>query len=165
MAQYAADDQQAIERLGMAEDALTHRGNLSASDRDEELAHILRLRAARLLQAGKAEASQAALNRLGALAAGNRDLLIQECWHGAAGEALAAKGNFKEAVPELEEDQDNPETLALLVRAYKETGAVDKSQATAERLRMTNMPSLEQALAASGARDKAAQPPEPVAAR
>ena len=59
----------------------------------------------------------------------------------------------------------SPETLVLLVRAYKETGAPDKSWAMAERLRTTNMPSLEQALAASGARDKAAQPPEPVAAR
>jgi tetratricopeptide (TPR) repeat protein len=165
MAQYAVDDQQAVERLASAEDALTHRQNLSPSDRDEELAHVLRLRAARLLQAGKPDASQAALNRLGQLAASNRDRVIQECWHGAAGEMLAAQGNFKEAVPELEEDQDNPETLVLLVRAYKETGSIDKSRAMAERLWTTNMPSLEQALAASGARVKAAQPPEPVAAR
>jgi len=165
MAQYAVDNQQAVERLASAEDALTHRQNLSPSDRDEELARILRLRAARFLEAGKPEASQAALNRLGQLAGSNRDRVIQECWHGAAGEMLAAGGNFKEAVPELEEDQDNPETLALLVRAYKETGATDKSRATAERLRTTNMPSLEQALAASGMRDKAAQAPEPVAAR
>jgi tetratricopeptide (TPR) repeat protein len=165
MAQYAVDDQEALERLASAEDALTHRQNLSPSDRDEELAHVLRLRAARLLQAGKPDASQAALNRLGQLAASNRDRVIQECWHGAAGERLAAQGNFKEAVPELEEDQDNPETLVLLVSAYKETGSIDKSRAMVERLRTTNMPSLEQALAASGARDKAAQPPEPVAAR
>jgi predicted Zn-dependent protease len=74
-------------------------------------------------------------------------------------ERLAARGNFKEAVPELEEDQDNTETLVLLARAYQETGATDKSRATAERLRTTHMPILEQALAASGARDKAGQPP------
>ncbi len=164
MAQYAAADQQALERLASSEDALVHRQNLSPSDRDEELARIFRLRAARLLQAGKPEAAQTALNRLGQLAASNRDRVIQECWHGATGEMLAAQGNFKEAVPELEEDEDNPETLALLVRAYKQTGATDKSRATEERLRTTNLPSLEQALA-SGARDKAAQPPEPVAAR
>jgi tetratricopeptide (TPR) repeat protein len=164
MAQYATDDRQALERLTSAEEALTHRQNLSGSDRDEELAQVLRLRAARLLQAGKPEAAQAAMNRMGELAAGNRDRVIQECWHGAAGETLAAQGNFKEAVPELEEDQDNPETLALLVRAYKQTGAIDKSRAAEERLRTTNIPSLEQALA-SGARDKAAPPPEPVAAR
>ena len=78
---------------------------------------------------------------------------------------LAAQGNFKEAVPELEEDQDNPETLILLVKAYRATGASDKSRATSERLRTTNMPSLEQALATSEARETATQPPEPVAAR
>ena len=78
---------------------------------------------------------------------------------------LAAKGNFKEAVPELEEDQDNPETLFLLARAYKQTGAIDRSHATEDRLRTTNLPSLEQALAVSAIRDKAAQAPEPVAAR
>ncbi len=165
MAQYGTDDQQALEHLNSAEDALTHRHNLAASDRDEERAHILRLRAARSVQAGKSEAAQAALNQLGQLASENRDLVIQECWHGAAGQILAAKGNFKDAVPELEEDQENPETLLLLARAYKETGAIDKSHATEDRLRTTNLPTLEQALAASAIRDKAAQPPEPVAAR
>jgi tetratricopeptide (TPR) repeat protein len=165
MAQYGADDQQALDHLTSAEDALTHRQNLAASDRDEERARILQLRAARLFQAGKPEAAQVALNQLGQLASDNRDRVIQECWHGAAGEMLAAKGNFKEAVAELEEDQDNPETLVLLARAYKETGATDKSRATEDRLRSTNLPSLEQALAAAGTREKAAPAPEPVAAR
>jgi tetratricopeptide (TPR) repeat protein len=165
MAQYGTDDAQALERLASAEDALAHRENLSPSDRDEEMAHILRLRAARLLHAGKPDAAQTALNRLGQLASSNRSRTIQECWHGAAGEMLVAQNNFKEAVPELEEDQDNPEALALLARAYKETGAADKSRATQERLRTTYMPSLEQALVAGGAPDKAVQPAEPVAAK
>ena len=161
MAQYGSDDKQALERLASAEDALTHRQNLAASDRDEERARILRVRAARSLQAGKADAAQFALNQLGELAAANRDSLIQECWHGAAGEALAAKGNFKEAIAELEEDQDNPETLLWLVRAYKETGAADLSRSTEDRLRTTNLPSLEQALAAAALQEKVA--PAPVA--
>ena len=163
MAQYASDDQQALDRLASAEDALTHRQNLSPSERDEELAHILRLRAARLARAGRADAAQTVLNRLEQLAAANRDRVIQECWHGAVGETLAARGNFKEAVVELEEDQDNPETLALLAKAYKESGAAEKSQVTEERLRTFNVPSLEQALSASGGQTKRAQTPEPVA--
>lgn len=165
MAQYAADDKLALERLATAEDALTHRQNLSPSDRDEELAHILRLQAARLVHASRADTAQAALNRLGQLASGNRSSVIQECWHGAAGEMLVAQSNFKEAIPELEEDQDNPESLALLAKAYKEAGAGEKSRATEERLKSMNMPSLEQALSASGPREKAAQTPEPVAER
>jgi predicted Zn-dependent protease len=138
---------------------------VAASDRDEELARILRVVVTRNLQAGKAEAAQAALDRLTQLAAANRDRVIQESWHGAAGEMLASKGNFKDAVPELEEDQDNPETLFLLARSYKATGEVDKSHATEDRLRTTNLPSLEQVLAAGAMRDKASAGPEPVAAR
>jgi tetratricopeptide (TPR) repeat protein len=165
MAEYGNDDQQALERLAAAEDALTHRHNLAASERDEELARILRLRAARLLQSGKTEAAQAALDQLGKLAADNRDRVIQESWHGAAGEMLAAQGKFKEAIPELEEDQDSPQALILLARAYKQTGATDKGRAIEDRLRTTNLPNLEQALAVTAIRDKAATPPEPVAAR
>ena len=165
MAQYGSDDQQALEHLISAEDALTHRHNLAASDRDEERAQTLRLRAARLMQSGKSDEAQAAFTQLEQLASENRDRVIQECWHGAAGEMLAAKGNFKEAIAELEEDQDNPETLVLLARAYKESGAIEKSRAIEDRVRTTNLPSLEQALAAGAIRGKAVQAPEPVAAR
>jgi tetratricopeptide (TPR) repeat protein len=153
MAQYAADDKLALERLASAEDALTHRHNLSNSDRDEELANILRVRAAR---AGTQENAQAALNQLGGMAAGSRNRVILECWHGAAGEMLVAQGKFREAIPELEEDQDNPETLALLAKAYGEVGAADKSKSTESRLRATNVPTLEQALSVNRVRGKAA---------
>ena len=163
MAQYGTEDQLALERLNAAEDALTHRQNLAAFDRDQELGQILRTRASRLLQAGKAEAAQAALDRLGQLASTNRDHVLQQLWHGAAGQALASRGNFKEAIAELEEDQENPETLAWLARAYKATGETDKARAAEDRLRTTNLPSLEVVLAA-GAIQKAASP-EPVAAR
>jgi tetratricopeptide (TPR) repeat protein len=161
MAQYGTDDRQALERLASAEDALTHRQNLAASDRDEERARILRVRAARSLQAGQTDAAQAALNQLGELAAGNRNTVIQECWHGAAGETLAAKGNFKDAIGELEEDQENPETLLWLVRAYRETGAADLSRATEDRLRTMHLPTLEQVLATAALQQKVA--PAPVA--
>jgi len=163
MAQYAADDQLALERLASAEDALTHRHNLSPADRDEELAHILRVRAARLIQAGKKDEAQKALNQLGELADSNHSRTIQECWHGAAGQALASQGNFKEAIPELEEDQDNPETMSLLVKAYTETGVADKSQSASARLRAMNLASLEQVLAVEPNVPKPTATQEPVA--
>jgi len=163
MAQYAADDQLALERLASAEDALTHRHNLAPADRDEELARILRVRAARLIQAGKKDEAQKALNQLGELADGNHSRSIQECWHGAAGQALASQGNFKEAIPELEEDQDNPESMSLLARAYQETGAGDRSQAAADRLKAMNVASLERVLAVETSVPKPAQAKERVA--
>src|SRR5215475_10514985 len=161
MAQYGADDTQALEHLASAEDALTHRNNLSHSERDVELAEILRLRSERLVHAGKPDAAQTALNRLGELAASNRSRKIQECWHGAAGTMLVAQNNFKEAVPELEEDEDNPESMTLLVRAYKETGAMDKAHAAEDKLRTANLPTLEQALFVANTQEAPAKPAEP----
>ena len=165
MAQYAADDQLALERLTAAEDALTHRQNLSQSDRDEELAEILRVRAARFGRAGKQEEARKALNQLEELAGANTSRTIQQCWHGAAGASLAAHGNFKEAIPELEEDQENPETLVILARAYRETAANDKGKAVEDRLKATHLPTLERVLALD---EQAALPPQikdPVAAK
>lgn len=156
MAQYAADDKLALEKLVSAEDALTHRHNLSPADRDVELAYILRVRAGRATHAGSQEVAQAALHQLGEMAVGSRNRVIVECWHGAAGEVLIAQGKFQEAIPELEEDLDNPETLALLVKAYGEVGATEKSKATENRLRATNVPTLEQALSVNSVRGKAA---------
>jgi tetratricopeptide (TPR) repeat protein len=156
MAQYQVDNELALDRLASAEDSLGHRQNLSASLRDEELAHILRLRAARSVRAGKEEAARASLVRLEQMAASSRNRAIQLCWHGAAGEMLMAQGKFKDAIPELEEDRDNPETLGLLVEAYREAGAPDKQQSAEERLRTTHLPTLEQALSVSGFPGKAA---------
>src|SRR5262249_56464605 len=140
MAQYATDDAQALERLASAEDALTHKHNLAAADHDVEIAQVLRLRAVRLMHAGKPDAAEAAFTDLGQMASGNRNRVIQESWHGAAGELLAAQENYKDAIPELEEGMDNPETLAVLTKAYKEAGEAEKSKAVAERLRTTNLP-------------------------
>jgi len=165
MAQYAADDQLALERLAAAEDALTHRQNLSPSDRDEELAQILRVRAARLTQAGKAGEAQQALDRLGELASANNSRTIQECWHGAAGASLAAQSNFKEAIAELEEDQENPQSVALLVKAYKESGDSDKSGVAEERLQTMNVVSLDRVLALAAESAAPAQTKDPVAVK
>ena len=165
MAHYAADDQLALERLASAEDALTHKHNLLPSDRDEALAQILRVRASRWSHASKPDEAQKALTQLAALAATNHSRTIQACWHGAAGASLAAQGNLKEAIPELEEDQDNPETLAVLIKAYKDAAAAGKSQEAEARLRSTNMPSLEKILASDLLEVKPAQTQDPVAAK
>jgi len=147
MAQYGADDKMALERLASAKEALTHRQNLSAADRDPEHALILRLRAARATHLGARDMAQAALNTLGEMASSSRNRVILECWHGATGEALMAQGKFQEAIPELEEDSDNPESVALLVKAYSQADANDKSKQAEDRLRATHLPTLEQALA------------------
>jgi len=97
---------------------LTHRQNLAASTADEERARILGdASSAGDCRRASPTPRKSRSNSLSSWASNNRDRVIQECWHGAAGQMLAAKGNFKDAVPELEEDQDHPETLFLLAES------------------------------------------------
>jgi hypothetical protein len=59
---------------------------------------------------------------------------------------------YAEAIAHLEEDQDNPFTLELLVQAYYQTYQPDKLHEVEVRLRGTNVPTMEQALVVPAAR-------------
>ena len=61
---------------------------------------------------------------------------------------------FEEAITQLEEDRDNPLTMELLVQAYYETGQTEKLNEIEERLRGTNVPTMEQALVVPAVRAK-----------
>jgi tetratricopeptide (TPR) repeat protein len=52
MAEYQTDDNTALKHLKLAEESLSHRSNITATDRDEELSRILRVRAVRASHAG-----------------------------------------------------------------------------------------------------------------
>jgi hypothetical protein len=54
----------------------------------------------------------------------------------------------------LEEDRDNPFTMQLLVQAYYETGKTEQLYEIEERLRGTNVPTMEQALVVPAVRAK-----------
>ena len=53
---------------------------------------------------------------------------------------------YEDAIAHLEEDQDNPFTLELLVQAYYQTMQTDKLHEVEAKLRGTNVPTIEQAL-------------------
>jgi hypothetical protein len=61
---------------------------------------------------------------------------------------------YQDAVAHLEEDQDNPFTMELLVQAYYETEQIDKLHSAEAKLRGTNVPTMEQALVVPAARAK-----------
>jgi len=61
---------------------------------------------------------------------------------------------FDEAVAHLEEDQENPFTMDLLVQAYYETGETDKLHEMEAKLRSTNVPTMEQAVVVPAIRAK-----------
>jgi len=53
---------------------------------------------------------------------------------------------FSEAIAYLEEDQDNPFTMELLVQAYYQTNQPDKLHEIEAKLRGTNVATMEQAV-------------------
>src|ERR1700689_4475503 len=91
MAEYQPDDAIALKHLKLAEESLSHRPTISASDRDEELSRILRNRAVRAAAAGNQAVADQALHQLEAMANGSRNRVIQSSYHGAAGALLVGQ--------------------------------------------------------------------------
>jgi tetratricopeptide (TPR) repeat protein len=154
MAEYQADDNVAIKHLKLAEESLSHRATISAGDRDEELSRILRIRTVRAARAGNQALADQSLHHLETLATGSRNRVIQSSYHGAAGTLLIDQKKYEEAIAHLEEDQDNPFTMELLVQAYYQTYQPDKVHEMEVKLRGTNVPTMEQALVVPAARSK-----------
>lgn len=146
MSEYQAEDNAALKYLKLAEDALHHQATISAGDRDEETARILRVVIVRASHAGNQALAGDSMQQLAALANGSRNRVIQSSYHGAIGTLLMDQQKYDAAIAELEEDQDNPFTMQLLVQAYYETMQTDKLHEMEAKLRGTNVPTMEQAL-------------------
>jgi tetratricopeptide (TPR) repeat protein len=161
LAEYQTDDNAALKYLAEAEESLGHR-IISKGDRDEELSRVLRNRAVRAAHAGDRALADQSLKQLEALAAGGRNRIVQSSYNGAVGTLLMAhkdmgqkdidQKKIEEAISYLEEDQDNPFTMELLVQAYYQTNQSDKLAQAEARLRGTNVPTMEQALVVPAAR-------------
>jgi tetratricopeptide (TPR) repeat protein len=154
MAEYQADDNAALKHLKLAEEALDHRATISISDREEELSRILRNRVVHAAHAGNQSLADKSLQHLEAMANGSRNRVIQSSYNGAAGTLLMEQKKYEDAIAHLEEDQDNPFTVELLVQAYYQTMQTDKLHAAEAKLRGNNMPTMEQALVVPVARSK-----------
>jgi tetratricopeptide (TPR) repeat protein len=146
MAMYQEQDVAALNHLEAAEEALEHRQNISQSDREEERSRILRLRVARSLHGGNKKEASRALHQLQTMAKGSRSTVIQQSYHAAEGAMLVAQEKFGEAISNLQEDANDPYSLELLSRAYRETGSSDDVHAVESKLRGINTPTMEQAL-------------------
>jgi len=143
---YEPDSKIALKQLQAAQDVLREEHQISASDREEEQARILRVRATRLAEMQDMDAASKAVKQLETMAATSRSRVIQLCYHGAAGAVLVAQEKFNEAIPHLEEGSTDPESMRLLWQAYNRKGAAAEAQAIATKLAALNLPTVEQAL-------------------
>jgi|SRR5579859_5854977 len=152
MAEYQSDDNVALKQLKQAEDALGHRSTISPSDRDEEMSRILRNRVVRAAKTNNQTLAEKSLKEIETLANGSRNRVIQSSYQGAAGTLLMEQKKYEEAIAHLEEDQDNPFSMELLVQAYYQTSQPEKLHEAEVKLRGTNVPTMEQALVVPAAR-------------
>ena len=154
MAEYQADDNVALKHLKLAEESLDHRSTISISDREEELSRILRNRVVHAAHSGNQALADKSLQHLETMANGSRNRVIQSSYNGAAGTLLMDEKKYEDAIARLEEDQDNPFTMELLVQAYYQTMQTEKLHTAEAKLRGNNMPTMEQALVVPAARSK-----------
>jgi hypothetical protein len=147
LALYEPDYKAAMKHLQAAQSAIDDgRHDLSRSDRNEEQARILRVRAMRSAEAQAMEAASSAAQQLESMAGSSRSRVIQLSYHGALGAVLLAQQKYPEAISHLEEDDDDPLALQLLWRAYSSRGETARAGEVATRLAGLNVPTVEQAL-------------------
>jgi len=146
LAMNASDLNSSMKHLQLAQQVLQEPHELSDSDRNKEEAQILRVRASRAAADKDIHTAVKALNQLQAMAEKSKDQTIQLCYDGAAGAVLMAQGSPAEAISNLEEDSNDPSSMLLLWRAYRDTGASTQAQALARKLSALNVPTVEQAL-------------------
>jgi hypothetical protein len=80
--------------------------------------------------------------------------VILSSYQGAFGTLLMDQKKYDEAIVHLEDDQENPFTMELLVQAYYQTMQSEKLHDIEVRLRGTNVPTMEQALVVPAARSR-----------
>jgi tetratricopeptide (TPR) repeat protein len=125
---------------------------LMPGERDIELASILQTRAFIAASAGKIDVAQTALALLNDMAQNSRSTPLQNSYHSANGAVLFAKGDYAAAIPELQEDAQNPLSLRLLAEAQSKAGQNADAQKTLTTLAAISDERVETAYAAPQAR-------------
>lgn len=145
MALYQPDLTWAQRHLEEAEKALKERHQILPADRNDEQALVLYTRASRAA-ASNHELAVKATQQLQAMADSDRSRVVQRCWQAAQGAQLMAEEKYAEAIPHLEEDDQNPLSLQLLWQAYSKTGKQAEADQIQAVLSGFNQVTAEQAL-------------------
>lgn len=160
MAMYQQDSAAALKHLEAAEGVLAQSTTVPKSDRDEELARVLRWRTVRAGDAGDAVTADEALKRLQAMVAASHSHAIHHAEEAAVGARLMQQGKYSEAIPHLQEDHDNAFSMKLLVEAYTRTGALSEADTESKLLEGMHTPTLDQAVVVLPGRERLAETPQ-----
>jgi tetratricopeptide (TPR) repeat protein len=147
MSEYDPDLSGFMKHSRDAELALTTKSDISVSDREQEMARVLKVRAVWAATFDKMDTANEALRKLADMAGNTRDTVIQQVNEGAIGGVLCAQKKYAEAIPHLEEDQANPLSAAQLLVAYRETGDGARADAVASNLKNYHEATVDDSLA------------------
>jgi tetratricopeptide (TPR) repeat protein len=121
----------AFQHLDQAEAVLQGPEVMSGAGRTEQLARTLRIRARLAAEAGEINKASATVVRLQRMVHENRSNGVERAYNGANGALLAAESKIGAAIEALEEDPEDPFSLAKLA----ELQAVSGDTADAEEIR------------------------------
>jgi len=119
---------------------------MSLTEKTEEQARIIRVKAVRSAEAQAFDVASGAVKLLESMAQKSRSQVVHYSYEASAGALLLAQGKYAEAISHLEEEAENPLTMRLLRKAYSMTGATPQAEQMGARLTNLNMPTAEQAL-------------------
>ena len=142
----------AVKDLDAAKAVLFESHKILPGDWEIESATILQTRAYLAVGAKKPALAQAALKPLEEMARTSRSVPVQNAYHSANGAVLFAQGNYAAAIPELQEDAQNPLSLKLLAEAQAKAGQSADAQKTLSTLAAVSDERVETAFAAPQAR-------------
>jgi tetratricopeptide (TPR) repeat protein len=133
LALLAESQANAFQHLDEAEAVLQGPGAMSEADRIEQLARILRLRARLAAEAGNLQLANATVARLQTMVQDNpSNNAVERAYNGANGALLAAESKIDAAVEALQEDPEDPFSLAKLAELLAASGNAEDAQDAAE---------------------------------
>jgi tetratricopeptide (TPR) repeat protein len=144
MAFFNPEPSGAMEDLDAGENA-TQQGKYSKEGRAIELATVWQTRAYLAAKANLADQVEDAQGKLSDAAQDSRDNIVQQSFHSASGALAYVKGEYKQAIDELEQDPENAMSQELLADAEMKAGQTDEARKTLATLAGTNNELIETA--------------------
>jgi tetratricopeptide (TPR) repeat protein len=133
----------AFQQLDSADAALQLTGRVSGAKRNRLLARSLELRAQLAADSGKPGTARTSVARLQKMVATNHTNAVEQAFHGANGAVLAAEKKTRSAIEELEQDPDNPVSMAKFAELQAASGNSAEAGETRALLRADYSTTLE----------------------
>jgi predicted Zn-dependent protease len=154
MALYQTDDLAAMKHLDAAEDAIRKDEDLATVTRDEHMATIRRWRGVRSLHAGNPAMADVCIRVMEQKYESTENEFIAGQLHALRGAWLLEQKKFAEAIPELEQANDDAFSLELLARARRQSGDATGADAALRQLLAIHSSTMDAVLVVEPLRQK-----------